>query len=61
MSWPATDRELEIEQELQALRKVADAARAVIMEGSTWKHSRISDSLTDKLAEALSQVPEPST
>lgn len=71
MSWPGTDWELEIENELQALRKVAEAARKVVrgrvpavsaeLAGSDWKHSRISDSLTDALQKALNEVPEPST
>lgn len=71
MSWPSTDSELEIENELRALRKVAAEARRVVAgripavsaerEGSTWKHSRISDGLTDALAKALADVPEPST
>lgn len=30
MSWPSTDFELAIQQELDALRKVADAARAYV-------------------------------
>lgn len=71
MSWPSTDFELAVETELRALRKVAEAARAVVrgripavsaeLEGSEWKHSRISDSLTDKLATVLDALPEEST
>ena len=30
MSWPSTDFELEIQTELDALRKVAEAARAYV-------------------------------
>lgn len=55
---------LEIESEVEALRDVAAAARAVVrglipavsaqvLEGSTWKHSRVSDGLTQKLGDAL--------
>lgn len=47
---------------------LVDAARAVVrgrvpavsaeLEGSTWKHSRISDSLTDRLRAAIDALPE---
>ncbi len=71
MSWPSNDFEFEVETELKALREVAAKAKRVIegrvpaesaqLEGSNWKHSRISDNLTNALAEALAKVPEPST
>lgn len=67
MSWPSTDFEVEVQQELEALRRVYEAARRVIagripaVSSPEWKHSRISDTLIDKLAEALANVPEEST
>lgn len=64
---PSARRAYEAYQgELERLRKVAEAARAVVrgripavsaeLRGSDWKHSRVSDSLTDRLAEALAAL-----
>lgn len=64
MSWPSSDFELEVEQELQALRKVAHAAREVmILEwGDVAKGCAVEGNLWRSLADALEAVPkEPST
>lgn len=54
MSWPATDFELAVEQELQALRKVARAACEAVnnVDDEWYRH---------ELRHALDALPEEST
>lgn len=65
MSWPGDDFELEVENELRALRKAKKAAEAFLAAwGEQGADSAPPDNVLDAataLRVALNDVPEPST